>query len=755
MSNRRDNQPLNKNHTGNNYGTSSSSNEDLLNRNGGEPLLSFSRIKRSFAPGQSSVYILSSAIVSFVVVCSLIVIIVLGGSRILHPNPSPHRYIDPFKGFDRVPSTDSLRSHLKYITKDVHIAGKGKPLAEWYAKRLKSFGLKTETVEYYPYLNYPSNRRLAIVDPPELKYEAKLTEERVKEDYTSQDPNAVPTFHGLSASGNVTAEIVYANYGTWDDFKVLEVNNISVKGKIVLVKYGKCFRGLKVRAAELKGAIGVLIYSDPSDDGEKKGDIYPKGPFRPSSGVQRGSVSYLSLLAGDPLTPGVPATKDAVRIPIEEAKVLPKIPSLPISYGDALPLFRALAGEGKRAKKLGPDWEGGLEISYWTGPSEAKVNLVNIVNGGIHTIYNVIATIPGEEEPEKQIIFGNHRDAWVYGATDPGSGSAAMLEVARTFGYLLKRGWKPRRTIKLCSWDGEEYGLIGSTEWSEDFAKELTKEAVAYINVDGFEGTQFSAAGTPTLLKLIENVTAQVNDPYNNGTIYDTWFKNSKGSVQLRGLGSGSDFTPFYQNLGISSVNLDFSSKHGSGIYHSNYDSFHYVEKFSDPEFKTHLAMTQIIGKLLITLADGPLLSFQLGEYGSKLSAYVEKVEESIKKGSKNKVNFTAFRKALTKFTDEGKKVDAEAVSLHKKISNGKGKESCPKDDKECLNQLKWINDKMAFLERKMLDQDGIEGREFYKHFVYAPGLWAGYETQVFPSLNEALDVKDYKKANEVWTFLN
>ncbi|KAI9299105.1 Zn-dependent exopeptidase, partial [Neoconidiobolus thromboides FSU 785] len=651
--------------------------------------------------------------------------------------------------FDSIPNSDSLRSHLKYITQSVHIAGKGKSLAEWYAKKLQSYGLKTEIVKYYPYLNYPSKRRLAIVSPPALKYEAKLVEDVIDEDPTSLDPNAVPTFHGLSANGNVTAELVYANYGTWEDFKVLKSNNVTVKGKIALVRYGKCFRGLKLRAAELNGAVGVLIYSDPLDDGENLGDVYPKGPYRPSSGVQRGTVSYLSLSPGDPLTPGVAATKDAKRISLEKSKILPKIPSLPISYGDALPLLKALVSEGKQVDKLGSDWTGGLKVSYWTGPSRAKVNLINIVDGGIQTIYNVIATIPGEKERNKQIIVGNHRDGWVYGANDPGSGSSMMLEVARTLGSLLKGGWRPKRTIKLCSWDAEEYGLIGSTEWVEDFSKKLSKEAIVYINVDAFEGTQFSPSGTPSLLKLVKNITAQVKDPHGNGTIYDSWYKDTKGKTELQGLGSGSDYTPFYQHLGISSLDLKFYSKIGSGVYHSNYDSFHFVDKFGDPGFKIYLAMTQIVGKLLITLADKPLVSFHLAHYGSKLTEYIDKVDQSLKEEAKNKLNLLAFRKAVSEFTTECKKIDDKAALLNNKLSTDK-KEGCQKDNNICINELNWVNNKMIYLERKMLDQKGIEGREFYKHFVYAPGLWAGYGSQVFPSLNEALEANDFKKTNEV-----
>ncbi|KAI0239377.1 Vacuolar protein sorting-associated protein 70 [Massospora cicadina] len=663
------------------------------------PLLSWKRFRDSFVINKSSAYIVSSAIVAMFVLGSVLIILVLGLGRLfglLDPGSAGRLHGEPAHAFETLPSARSVRSHLRHITEKQHLAGKGRELAEWMAMKFESYELSTETKVYYPYLNYPAEHRVAISEPPELAFEAQIREDIVPEDPTSWRPDEVPAFHGYSASGEVTARLVYVNYGRQEDFKALEQKGISVKGKIVLARYGKIFRGLKVRAAEELGAVGVLIYSDPADDGFGRGKVYPEGPFRPESGIQRGSVQYISIYPGDPLTPGIAATEEAPRLRLEEALSMPKIPSLPLSYGDVYPLLRALAGEGVRVTKLGMDWEGGLNISYWSGPSEAKVQLTNRVTGDILPIYNVIATIPGEEEPDREVILGNHRDAWVFGAVDPGSGSASLLEIARTFGVLLKRGWRPRRTLKLCSWDAEEYGLVGSTEYVEDHAPELHKKAVAYINVDTFEGSFLSARGSPSLQAVFERVAKNISDPSQaNRTLYDNWVAEL-GEPRLAALGSGSDYTPFFQHLGVASLDLGFHQE--SGVYHSNYDSFHYMEKFGDPGFHQHLALIQLWGKVAVALSDDAVLPFNLTWYGHELSRLAKETQASLKgKAKKRGVDFKPVINASQDVVD---------ASIFAKLKRGahQPKRVCPDGDADCQGRLRAINDQLAFFERKLVD---------------------------------------------------
>lgn len=748
------NAPLRENEQQDNYGTISTGNSQRRNRLDPDttaPLLSWERLQLSFQTDKSSVYIVSSAIVGLIVLGAVGIILFFGLGRIfgLFP-PAGHYKMNPLEGFEKFPSRSSLESHLKFITQKEHLAGKNYELAHWINKRFESYGIESEIVTYHTYLNYPKNRRVAIVSPPEMFFEAQLREDKVAEDPTSFNPDTVPTFHGYSCSGNVTAEIVYVNYGRLEDFKLLRKQRIRIKGKIVLVRYGKVMRGVKVAVAEKYGAVGVLIYSDPEDDGYERGDVYPKGPFRPGSGVQRGSVQMLSLYPGDPLTPGKPSTLNASRINPKDATNIPHIPSLPISYDDAYPLLRTLSGEGYPATRLGNDWEGGFNISYWTGPSEAKINLVSINDEGTFPIYNVIGTIKGEEEPEKEVLLGNHHDAWVFGAVDPGSGTATMIEIARTFGVLLKRGWRPRRTIKFCSWDGEEYGLLGSTEWVEDHAKELSKKVIAYLNVDMFEGTHFSAEGSPSLKSLVESISKTVMDHNSPGsTLYDNWVRTN--GAKLGSLGSGSDFTPFFQHLGISSLDIKFTG--GSGIYHSNYDSFHYVRKFGDPGFQTHLAMTQLWGKIAVTLADDALLPFNLSSYGSSINTFIMETSKNLpKKAVQRGVNMKKLMNISGLLSESSTAFNRQALSLINRFEPDRytHKPSCRFNDNECKKALKNINDRLAFFERKMLDPQGIPNREFYKHILYAPGLWDGYDVQIFPALKDAIRNRDWRNASNI-----
>ncbi|KAJ1948736.1 Vacuolar protein sorting-associated protein 70, partial [Linderina pennispora] len=546
-------------------------------------------------------------------------------SKIYTPDPN----FDAGKAFVAIPSTERLRENLWYYTSGTHVAGINRTQAVYTRDYFRDQGIHAEIAEYYPWLNYPVDQRVALFNATtgQVYFEAGLKEDVIPDDPASEDPNNLPAFHGYSADGNVTGQLVYANYGSHEDFKALKAAGISVKDKIVLVRYGDVFRGLKVYGAELDGARGVLIYSDPADDGYVQGPVYPEGPWRPESSFQRGSVQRLSLYPGDPLTPGYASTKDAPRIDVDKAESLNHIPSLPLSYRDAEPLLRALKGQGKPAKDVGDNWVGGLTskgVEYWTGPSELDVNLLNKVEYKNTPIQNVIARIEGWEEPNRVVIIGNHRDAWCAGASDPSSGSAALLELSRGFGELLKQGWRPRRSIILASWDAEEYGLVGSTEWVEEHQKLLGAEAVAYVNVDvAVRGSLFYSSASPLYKSLLYSVAKEVPYVDSNQTVYQHWvgeYEREQASRRkphhhpgdkappVGPLGSGSDFTAFNDFIGVSSVDLGFSGP--GSVYHSNYDSFKFAETFTDPGFKIHKTLAQVWGLLTIRLADEPLVPF-------------------------------------------------------------------------------------------------------------------------------------------------
>ncbi|ORE09673.1 Zn-dependent exopeptidase [Rhizopus microsporus var. microsporus] len=654
-----------------------------------------------------------------------------------------------------LPSPKRLRSYLKTYTSEPHVAGtlSDKRQAEWTRQKFNEFGIPdSKIVTYYPLLNYPVSRRLEIVSgPEELRYVAKLKEDRIEEDPSSENPDIVPLFHGYSKNGTARGPVVYANYGRLEDFQFLVDQGVQVNGSIALVRYGPTVRGLKIKAAEKYGCVGVLIFSDPMDDGpigkENEGapaESYPNGPWRAPSSAQRGSVSYIALGIGDPLTPGYAATENATRIPMEESPMLPKIPSLPLSWEDALPLLKATEGHGVFGEF---DWVGGLEgVQYYSGPSEGIVEMENIVKYNVTPIWNVIGRIEGSVEPHRSVIIGNHRDAWVYGAVDPSSGSAALLEVARVLGQMLQTGWRPRRTIILASWDAEEYGLIGSTEWVEENVEWLKEEAAAYINCDSaVAGPFFTPGATPSLNKLLYEVTSLIPDPRTGKSVYDAWLERSKatnGPVEkptVGVLGSGSDFTAFLDHVGIPSIDMSFDGNYG--VYHSVYDSFHYMEKFGDPTFEYHAAMTKIFGLLALRLADDLVLPMHPIDYSTELQSYVHKLHAYTAPHT-----FPTLKKSVHTLLKTAAAFETSMAQLNEKL-----KKFNQDDDKKLA--AKWskrvekMNQRLVQFERSFIDADGIAGREWFKHVVYAPGLWTGYSGQVFPAISEAFDDKNMSLA--------
>lgn len=530
----------------------------------------------------------------------------------------------------------AIAENLEYLTRFPHMAGTegNYVLAEWMQNQFRAAGLDAVEMERFDvYLNYPKEdgRRIAIVEPAEKRWEARIEEDKA---YTRPPREQTLVFHGHSKSGNVTGPLVYANYGSRDDFKALSDMGVKLKGSIVLVRYygTQGDRALKIKAAELAGAAGCIIYSDPADDGFNKGPPWPKGRYMPSDGVQRGGVSMMSMVVGDVLTPGFASLPDEKRrLPVSESTGLPKIPSLPISWRDAQRLLQAVEGHGKRTPR---DWVGGVPDikEWWTGDdSSPKVNLMNIQDEvERQPIYNVLGRIKGVEQPEKKIVIGNHRDAWCFGAADPGSGTAVLLELVRVFGLLKAEGWRPLRTIEFASWDGEEYNLIGSTEYVEKRLEDLRNDGYAYINVDvAVSGDKLRASGSPVFGRSLKRVLKRVTDPKSGDSLQDIW---EKSGSKLNGLGAGSDYVAFQDISGTSSIDFGFEGERYP--YHSCYDNYDWMSTQGDPGFQYHKAIGQIWGLLVLEISDRPILPFDLTAYASAAIQYITNIREYAKKSS-------------------------------------------------------------------------------------------------------------------------
>jgi N-acetylated-alpha-linked acidic dipeptidase len=615
-------------------------------------------------------------------------------------------------------SNASVRAFAENYTATAHLAGTQEDYqsALYTQAQLEAYADVVEVQTINVTLTYPGQRQVEIVEGPS-RFVAKLLEDPVPQDPTSNRSDIVPTFVGYSPSGNVTAETVYANYGTVEDFAELERNNISVKDRVVVVRYGAIFRGTKVLLAQQRGAVGVLIYSDPADDGFKRGPVYPDGPWRPESGVQRGSVQFLSICPGDPS----PARMDrCINDNTPVRNTTPSIPVMPLSWGDAQPILASMAGA-----EVPENWLGGLNKSvYHFGPGP-KLMLATEIFVNITPIWNVCARFNGSELPNEYVVLGNHRDAWVFGSADPSSGSAALLEMAKGFHALRQAGWKNRRTIIMCSWDAEEYGLVGSTWYGETFADELNKKAVAYLNVDvAVAGSFFEAGATPSLRSLLRDVTSIVNYPDTNNSISSTW----DGKIST--LGSGSDYTVFLDRLGIPSTDMSFRGSYG--VYHSIYDSHHWMSKFGDPTFQFHKAAAQLWGLMALRLADSAVLPFNYSDYGVALSEYAQQMKTMLAgvKGA-NEVDLKPLFDAIEDFQDDTEKLAQEHASLRKKYNES----SSPNEELNAYNQ------RIRIAERSWLYNKGLaeQGRPYFRHVIQAPALYNGYGSDPFPGLAQAI----------------
>ncbi len=677
------------------------------------------------------------------------------------------------------PSPERMREDMRRLSARPHHVGSaaGRENAEWLLARFREWGWEARLETFDVLFPTPKERLVEMVAP--TRFRLALDEPALAADPTSgQKAEQLPTYNAYSVDGDVTGPLVYVNYGLPEDYERLERLGVSVKGAVVLARYGHSWRGIKPKVAAEHGAVGCLIYSDPRDDGYFWGDVFPKGPMRPRDGVQRGSVmDFPSSSPGDPLTPGVGATPEARRLPLAEAPSLTRIPVLPISYGDAQPLLAALEGP------LAPeDWRGALPIPYHVGAGPARVRLKLAFNWDIKPVHDVVARIPGAERPDEWVVRGNHHDAWVNGAEDPVSGLVPMLEEARALGQLLKDGWRPRRTIVYCAWDGEEPMLLGSTEWAEAHAEELGRKAVAYLNTDGNGRGYLGLAGSHTLEHFVNDVARDVPDPEAGIPVWkraqaralaeasspeERQEIRQRLDLRLAALGSGSDYTAFIDHLGVASLNLGYGGEDDGGIYHSIYDDFHWYESFSDRDFVYGRALAQTVGLAVLRLADAELLPFEFTALADTTAQYLKdlkkllalrqdeiaernrQIEEGVFEATRDPRRPTVAppREDLPphlNFAPLENAVDAlqRAAERYSKARAAAAGRALPPEALARVNAL------LVRSERVLLAPEGLPRRPWFRHLLYAPGVYAGYGARTMPGPREAIELKRYSEAD-------
>ena len=638
-----------------------------------------------------------------------------------------------------MPDPARLRAYMDRMAGEPHIAGspQSREVAEYISGLLREWGLDAKVEQFEALLPYPTARSLEMTAPSH--YRAKLQEPAIPEDPDSNDRHQVPPYNAYAASGEVTAPIVYVNYGVPEDYEQLKKAGVDVKGKIVLARYGKSWRGTKPKVAQEHGAVACLIYSDPRDDGYFQGDVYPKGPYRPRESVQRGSVMDMPLYPGDPLTPGWADEKGARRLSRDEAETLMKIPVLPISAADAEPLLENLAGA-----VVPEPWRGALPLTYHYGPGPAIVHLKVDFDWTVKPLYNVIATIPGSTYPNEWLIYGNHHDAWVNGANDPVSGTIVVLETARTLAELGKQGWRPKRTVKLAFWDAEEFGLIGSTEWVEKHRAELAAKTVTYINSDTNGAGKLHVAGSPTLQVFLGEVLRDIKDPASNKPLLEVtrsrvgsaMTRDSKetkddGEFELGTLGAGSDYVAFYHHAGIASLNAGFSDPGSGGVYHSIYDSIHWFTTFQDRDLRYGRALTQVMTTSLLRLAGSELLPFEFNTLAITVS---RQMEDARKLKGGEEVKFGELLDELSALRKAGDAYEAE-------VRRG-GWQRGSREDLERINKVLFQS------ERALAPEPGLPGRTWYRNRLAAPGVYTGYSAKSLPAVREAIETSQLEEAN-------
>jgi N-acetylated-alpha-linked acidic dipeptidase len=652
--------------------------------------------------------------------------------------------------FRAVPSPDRLREYMQAMSAEPHVAGRPGSLkvAEYALEKFKAFGLDAQIETHEAYMPWPTERRLDLVAPE--GYTMTIHEPPVPSDPDSLDEDQTPIFNAYSADGDVTGEVVYVNYGVPADYEQLEKLGISVKGKIVLARYGGSWRGIKPKVAWEHGAIGCLIYSDPRDDGYFQGDVYPVGPYRPEFGAQRGSVMDMPVHPGDPLTPGYGSEPGGRKLEPADATTILKIPVMPISWGDALPIFKTMQGP------VAPEaWRGALPITYKVGPGPAKVRLKLRFDWRSRPLYNVIARIEGTTFPDEWIVFGNHHDAWVNGADDPISGAVALMETARGLGELVRTGWKPKRTIVLALWDGEEWGLLGSTEWAEKHRDDLTGKGVVYINTDGTGKGWLGAGGSHALQQFITEVARDVNDPRTGKPLLEEARRRSILALpeasraeaekdpawRIAPLGSGSDYTPFLQHLTLASLNLGFGGESPGGVYHSAYDSFTWYTTFSDTDFTYGRALSQVTGTAILRLSEAPVLPFRFSDTSETLSRYVAEIQK-LHEGKPG-----APPLDLGPVTGAIDRLARSAQRYEKAYASVPGASAAAMLTR--TEALRVLNELVYSSERRLGNEKGLPRRSWFRHQIYAPGFYTGYGVKTLPQIREGIEEGQWDEARE------
>ena len=666
-----------------------------------------------------------------------------------------------------IPTADNIKEYMRRLSARPHHVGSpyDKDNAEWLVSKLKSWGLDAKIETFDVLFPTPKERVVELVEP--THFTAKLDEPALSIDPTTdQKSEQLPTYHAYAHDGEVTAPLVYVNYGVPADYEQLERMGVSVQGKVVIARYGGSWRGIKPKVAAEHGATACLIYSDPKDDGYARDDIYPNGPARPPDGAQRGSVMDMPVYPGDPLTPGVGATADAKRLPLDQAVTITKIPVLPMSYADATPLLKALAGP------VVPEaWRGALPFTYHVGPGPAKVHMKLLSNWDRKPLYDVIVRIPGDKYPDEWIIRGNHHDAWVNGADDPVSGASPEMEELRAYSELMKQGWKPKRTIIYAFWDGEEPGLLGSTEWVETHAVELQRHAAVYINTDGNARGYLNTEGSHTLENFVNEVAKDIEDPETRITVWKRLQQRtiahasaanraearSRPDLRIAALGSGSDYTAFLDHIGVASINMGFGGEGtGSGQYHSIYDDFYYYSHFVDPTFTYGRALAQTVGTAVMRLADAEVLPFQFGDFAETVRTYLTELKKlaadqraEIEERNRN------IADGLYQATDDPQnplqapaKEPLPPFLNFAPLENAVDLLSRAADKYEAnvaragVQMPSSLNAKLIDSERRLLNENGLPNRPWFKHVLYAPGFYTGYGVKTIPGAREAIEQK-------------
>jgi len=712
------------------------------------------------------------------------VVTVLIFSAVIHADDSSH----PFRGYSSanaaseaawehkfrdIPDRDRLRQNMQRLSARPHHVGSpyDKDNAEWLLVQLKSYGLDARIETFSTLFPTPKARLLELQGP--APYKAKLQEPALSIDPTSgQTAEQLPPYNAYSRDGDVTAPLVYVNYGRPEDYEVLDRHGISVKGAIVLARYGESWRGIKPKVAAEHGAVGCILFSDPADDGYGDGDPFPAGPTRPPDGVQRGSVMDMPLYPGDPQTPGIGAVEGVKLIPLDQVQTITKIPVLPISYADATPFLRALRGDTAPG-----NWRGALPLTYRLGPSEAKVHLAVSFNWDRKPLYDVIARIEGARFPDQWIIRGNHHDAWVNGAEDPVSGASPELEEARALGELLHQGWRPARTIIYCFWDGEEPALLGSTEWAETHAEELKQHAAVYINSDANDRGYLSVGGSHSLENFINEVAPEITDPETQMNVWkraklvrisqangkdrdELW---SRPDMRIGALGSGSDFSVFLQHLGIASMDLGYGGEDEGGQYHSIYDDFYWYTHYSDTDFSYGRALAQTVGTIVLRLADADVLPFQFTDLADTVQKYVTELKTlaSDRRDEAKERNREIDEGVYDALRDPKKTLVAPPQEQIPPFLNFAPLEQASDDlsiaaqaydkafEKAAATAPAELNTDLLRSERLFLDEKGLPNRPWFQHVLYAPGFYTGYGVKTVPGVREAIEQKKWNEADE------